>query len=209
MECLLCQNSTLLDHLGDSTVFKCSICDLIFKNPKLHLSDAEEKKRYESHQNAKADQGYINFLKRLLDPLEPLLPRVFSALDFGCGPGPVLSSLIKEKGAHVELYDPVFFPDNEVLKRQYEVVTCTEVVEHFKNPSCDWKILVQAICPNGLLAIMTQLVTADTVYAHWWYKNDPTHVVFYSEKTIEFLATHWNLKIIYNDQKSVVIFRKQ
>jgi 2-polyprenyl-3-methyl-5-hydroxy-6-metoxy-1,4-benzoquinol methylase len=189
--------------------FECPHCYLLFKNPEKYLSPDEDLKRYSTHENNKEDQGYIDFLNKLVNPLAPFLPACFSAIDFGCGPGPTLSIILKEKGGEVENYDPLFFKNQKALKESYDVVTSTEVVEHFKTPSEDWELLVKLIKPNGILAIMTQFINASIDYKSWWYKNDPTHVVFYREETFAYLANRFCLEVIFNDQKSVIIFRKK
>ena len=196
-------------RLIEEDAFLCGNCGLLFKNPSIHLNDDEDLKRYSSHQNNKNDQGYVDFLNRLVRPLTPFLPAQFSALDFGCGPGPTLSLLLVELGGVVENYDPIFLPNNELLKRQYEVVTSTEVVEHFKNPKLDWGQLVERVAPCGLLGIMTQFLLSESDYKSWWYKKDPTHVVFYQEKTFHYVAEKFNLNILYNDKKSIIIFKKR
>lgn len=205
MNCLLCQTPS---SLKEKETYECPRCELVFKDSRLHLNFEEDLKRYSTHQNNEFDQGYIDFLNRLVKPLEAFLPASFEALDFGCGPGPTLSTLLRDLGANAENYDPLFFDNPRAINRNYDVVTCTEVAEHFKTPAVDWDLLVSLVKPNGLLAIMTQFINADIDYASWWYKNDPTHVVFYQEKTFSFLAEKLNMKIIFSDKKSVVIFRK-
>ena len=37
--------------------------------------------------------------------------------------------------------------------------------------------------PGGWLGIMTKLVSDQTAFANWHYKNDPTHVCFFSADT--------------------------
>jgi CTP:phosphocholine cytidylyltransferase-like protein len=63
--------------------------------------------------------------------------------------------------------------------------------------------------PNGILAIMTLFINAKIDYKSWWYKNDPTHVVFYHEDTFVYLANRFGLEIIFNDKVSIIIFRKK
>lgn len=206
MDCLLCHSVSLIER---QDVFSCSRCGLVFKNPSLFLTLEEDFKRYSSHQNNNQDPGYIHFLERLLNPMIPFLPEKFTSLDYGCGPGPTLSSLLKKKGGIVFNYDLLFYPDNHLLEKTYDVVTSTEVVEHFKNPDQNWEELISLVKPGGVLGIMTQFLTEEIVYQSWWYKNDPTHVTFYNVKTFDYLATKYNLEEIYNDQKAVVIFRKK
>lgn len=206
---MLCHTNTSPQN---AETYFCSCCGLVFKNPTLHLSSEEDLKRYSTHQNNEHDQGYLDFLNRLAIPLEEFVPKLkepFSALDFGCGPGPTLVLLLKKMGGQVENYDPLFFPNIELLERQYDVVTSTEVVEHFKNPKADWEQLVDRVKTGGVLAIMTQFYHSEIDYKTWWYKNDPTHIVFYQEKTLDYLAEVLGLSILYNDKKSVIIFRKK
>lgn len=205
MNCLLCHS---ISTLKSDETFLCPDCGLVFKNPALHLSNEEDLKRYSSHQNNKEDQGYIDFLNKLVIPLAGFLPSQFNALDFGCGPGPTLGLLLSKFGGVVENYDPIFFPRKELLDKKFDVVTSTEVVEHFKNPAEDWALLVDRVKAGGLLAIMTQFINSGIDYKSWWYKNDPTHVVFYQEKTFEFLAAKFGLEVLFDDKKSVIIFRK-
>ena len=133
----------------------------------------------------------------------------FVSLDYGCGPGPTLSILLKEKGGVVFDYDPLFYPEEKLLELQYDVVTSTEVVEHFKVPAQNWEELTGLVKPGGILGIMTQFLTESIDYQSWWYKNDPTHVSFYNEKTFKYLAEKYNLEKFYTDEKSVIIFRKK
>ncbi len=206
MKCLLC-HSTVEDYVAD--VYQCNNCRIIFKNPKIHLNLQEDLKRYSSHQNNSQDQGYIDFLNRLAEPLGHFLPASYTALDFGCGPGPTLSKLLKEKNGQTYDYDPIFLPNQNLLEAKYDVVTATEVVEHFKSPLRDWELLISLVKPSGLLGIMTQMFNDSVDYQSWWYKNDPTHVVFYQEKTFDYLESLFALEKIYDDKKSVIIFRKK
>ena len=190
--------------------FICPECSLVFKNPEHFLDHADESHRYQQHMNNSDDPGYVAFLDRLVDPLREFLPSKFDALDFGCGPGPTISILLENVGGKVENYDPLFFPDAHLLiPESYDVVTCTEVVEHFKNPKNDWELLTSLVKDSGLLGVMTLQYSPEIDYAKWWYKNDPTHVCFYQERTLNFLAEEFGFEIIYNDKKSITIFRKK
>jgi hypothetical protein len=61
---------------------------------------------------------------------------------------------------------------------------------------------------NGILAIMTSFLSNIEDFENWYYRRDPTHVVFYSEKTFEVIADQrdWSYEII---SKNVVLFNKQ
>ena len=61
---------------------------------------------------------------------------------------------------------------------------------------------------NGILGIMTELVLENTDFGSWYYKNDPTHVCFYSNETINYICNTFNFKQLYNDNHRVIILRK-
>src|SRR5690606_29451105 len=44
---------------------------------------------------------------------------------------------------------------------------------------------------GGLLAVMTSFQTDDNHFANWYYRRDPTHVVFYRESTFHYLAQQY------------------
>ncbi len=205
MYCLLCSHETKVSELE---TFDCFNCGLKFKNPSLYLSESEEHIRYSHHNNDSADEGYKKFLGKCVTPLTPFLKSHFSLLDFGCGPGPTLTLMVNHLVQTVVDYDPLFFPWPEQQHRQYDVVTATEVVEHFKHPKQDWDLLVSLVRPDGFLAIMTQFLKPETNFGEWWYKNDPTHVCFYRPQTFNYLASSYQLEEVYCDDISVIIFKK-
>ena len=206
--CPLCKSSTLQYHTDKiRDYFQCPKCSLVFADPDNFLGREEEKERYELHENDPADEGYRRFLGQVLEPLLPHLKPGMHGLDYGCGPGPALKLILEEKDFAMAVYDPFYAPDESMLKRQYDFVTCTEVIEHFYHPQEDWLRLTQLIKPGGWLAIMTSLLLPTTDFNAWYYKTEPTHVMFYSPKTIKYIADNYRLKIEFL-QSPVVIFKK-
>jgi hypothetical protein len=202
--CPLCSGKS--DLFFENT-FSCQNCFLIFKDQKIFLTPEAENKRYQSHCNIANDEGYINFLNKLAIPLRPFLKKEFHSLDYGCGPYSQMSKLIENEVSSSSIYDPLFFPSEQICKSQFDVVTCTEVVEHFKIPSADWTQLISTVKSEGILGVMTQFYNDSINFKDWWYKNDPTHIMFYREETLEYMAAKFQLKILYNDHRSVIIFR--
>lgn len=198
LDCPLCDSKHVIDFAKDKRrqYFRCSVCSLVFADPLCQLSPSQEKAVYELHENDEKDQGYRRFLNRLMQPLlERFEANVYQGLDFGCGPTPVLANMIKEQGHQMSIYDPYFAPDFNTLKRKYDFITCTEVVEHFYYPKKHWCLLLSLLKANGWLAIMTKLVIDASAFERWHYKNDPTHVSFFSRETFIFLATRDNLDV--------------
>jgi hypothetical protein len=175
--------------------------------PQYRLNEAEEKAVYALHDNHPDDPGYRRFLCRLAAPLLECLPPGSSGLDFGCGPGPALDRMMEESGMQMSLYDPYFCPDTTALDKRYDFVTCTEVVEHLHHPAAVFRQLDSLLLPGGFLGVMTCFQTDDARFANWHYRRDPTHVVFYRQATLQWLAGHhgWHLDV---PAKDVAIFRK-
>ena len=81
------------------------------------------------------------------------------------------------------LYDVFYAPDAAALKENYDFVTATEVVEHLANPDRELARLWRLLNPGGWLGVMTKLVRDREAFARWHYKNDPTHISFFSVAT--------------------------
>ena len=189
------------------TYFRCSRCELTFANPASHLDRAAERAVYDQHENAPSDARYRAFLSQLAAPLLSRLRPGMKGLDYGCGPGPTLSVMLEEAGMEMQLYDPHYAPDMDVLESTYDFVTCSETVEHFYKPSRDWDRMVSLLRRGGWLAIMTRLVDDSQRFDQWYYKNDPTHVSFYNSGTFAWLGMHYGLTIDFNES-NVVVFQR-
>ncbi len=198
MECILCGTSAghfFHDEKRAWDYFLCPTCDLRFLHPQNRLTSEAETKRYLLHENDVNDVGYQNFVGPLYDLILKKVPSTeVSVLDFGCGPGPVLKHLLTPQGYNVALYDPVFQPNADTLKAQYDLVFSTEVVEHFFNPNEEFQRLHRLLAPNGQLAIMTGIYEPRISFADWSYRYDPTHVCFYSHQTFTWIQKHFGFQ---------------
>lgn len=209
MHCPLCgEHSPKLFHQDRRREYwQCQRCALVFVPPEQYLSAEQEKAIYDLHQNDCTDAGYLQFLSRVSEPLQALLSKLASGLDFGCGPAPALAQLFQTQGHQMTVFDPFFANQPDVLQRTYDFVTCTEAIEHFHQPGREWQTLLSLVKPDGLLAIMTKKVIDQTRFAHWHYKNDLTHVVFFSDATFDYLAKRDQLSVCHRSA-DVIIFRK-
>ncbi len=185
----------------------CATCDLVFVPPVHHLCAAKEKDRYDLHQNDGADAGYRRHLARIVNPLAAVLPSQAAGLDFGCGPGPVLQAMLGELGFTVRVYDPFYAPEMGWLEESYDFITATEVVEHLRAPGVELDRLWRMLRSGGILALMTQLWSPTRPFADWHYKNDPTHIAFFSNATMTHLADRWKAQLDTIDV-DVFFFRK-
>ncbi len=208
--CPLCQNSTPceLGVIDAKRYGACDVCGVRFLAPEHFLSPDEERQHYDSHENHVDDPGYRAFLSRLATPLLMILgARPCKILDYGCGPGPALAAMLREAGHAVTVYDPIFAPDTGPLDETYDVITCTEVAEHFHNPAKEFATLNRMLRPGGWLAIMTCFQADDARFAAWHYRKDPTHVVFYRVETFRWLARHFGWRF-ENPRKDVALLQK-
>lgn len=193
MRCPVCEALTVSHfmRLREGDYWRCSVCQATFLDPAQHPSIEAELAEYRLHQNQGGAEGYRQFLSRLAEPLIRQLPPASQGLDFGCGPGPLLAQMMREAGHTMTLYDPVFHADPTALVRQYDFITCTEVIEHFHRPAEEFARLDGILRVGGCLALMTCFQTDDDRFAAWHYRRDPTHVVFYREATIRHLARQY------------------
>ncbi len=209
LSCPLCTDTPPQHFHKDKTrdYYRCPNCHLTFVPERYHLSLADELAEYQLHQNDPNDPGYRRFLSRLATPLLQQLSPASYGLDFGSGPGPTLSHLLSEQGHHVNLYDPFFAPDTEVLDMIYDFITASEVVEHLRQPRQEFERLWSLLHPGGWLGIMTKLALDAEAFSRWHYKNDHTHILFFSKTTFEWLADHWQARLMFVG-KDVILLQK-
>lgn len=207
--CPLCETQNTGFYYRDirREYWQCECCALVFLLPGFYLDVAAEKQQYDLHENADGDEGYRRFLNRIAEPLLLRLPMNASGLDFGCGPAPVLANILQQAGHEVLLYDIFYNRNDAIWQRDFDFITATEVFEHLHFPGKEWSRLWARLRPNGYLAIMTKLVIDVEAFSRWHYKNDPTHVCFFSRTTFLWWAGQNNAQIefIGND---VILLRK-
>ena len=189
--------------------YRCSICDLVFVAPSQHLTLAEERAQYAYHQNCPSDERYRTFLKQLFVPVNAQLSPGSHGLDFGCGPGPTLHLLFEEAGHHMTVYDPAFAPDEAALSSRYDFITMSEVVEHLHHPFAVLERLWALLRPGGVLGIMTQFLPEDVAVAQWFYKNDDTHVCFFSTDTFAYLAKRLDAQLQHNASNVALLYKRK
>ncbi len=195
--CPLCHSdaSTLYCAHETGEYRRCSVCSLVFVLPSFHLNAEEEKGRYDLHTNSPDDANYRKFLSKVLDPVLERISKDACGLDFGSGPGPTLSKMFEEHGHEMQIYDHYYARDERVLEGRYDFITSTEVVEHLYDPAAVLERLIGMLKPQGLLALLTQPYPSEDAFASWYYKNDPTHVCFFSTETMEYLAKKWDARL--------------
>ncbi len=209
--CPLCSNTNSQFYHQDKIriYWQCTQCSLVFVEQQYLPSLAREKKEYALHNNDFEDQGYCRYLMRIIDAVKEVtdIKNDITAIDFGSGPNPVLAHLMKDKGFQCQYYDPIFAPNPEVLSQHYDLITCTEAIEHFHQPSNEWQLWQKMLKPGGWLAIMTKRVIDLERFKSWHYKNDITHVSFFSNNTFNWLAAKDGYRCFF-PQPDIVLMQK-
>ncbi len=209
--CPLCSHANTAHYYSDiiRSYFQCGECNLVFVPPQFFISSNAEKAEYDLHQNSPNDPRYRQFLNRLFVPMnERLKPNSFG-LDFGSGPGPTLSVMFEEAGHRINLYDPFYTNNHHVFNIAYDFITATEVFEHLHSPKKEIFRLWRCLKFDGILGIMTKLVINPDAFSTWHYKNDPTHVCFYSKSTFEWIAHNLSARIEFIGNDVILLHKKQ
>ena len=207
LNCPLCRAYNINHFHTDSrrNYYRCETCRLVFVPSDQHLSLQQEKAIYDQHQNDLYDESYRGFLSRLFLPLTDRVKAGSQGLDYGCGPGPALATMFMEQGFSMALFDPIYANHPKVLQPYYDFISCTEVVEHFAEPEREFQHLFSLLITGGWLGIMTKLVYDQQAFANWHYKNDQTHICFFSRPTFEWLAQQYQCHLEFLGQDVILL----
>lgn len=171
-----------------------------------YVSQQREIDRYTEHNNDVDDLGYQKFVQPIVTSVLSDFTTESKGLDFGCGTGPVITKLLRDKNFEIQTFDPFFDNNLEALKTTYDYIVCCEVIEHFHHPLKEFKLLKSLLKPQGKLYCMTDVYHENIDFKNWYYKNDETHVIFYSENSFNRLSKALNFeKVIVNDR--LIIFQ--
>lgn len=185
--CPLCNGKSTIFYKQDKKhFFQCLDCHGIFLNQKLRLNSSDEIVRYELHENDVEDKNYQQFVSPITNAVLENFTKKDKGLDFGAGTGPVISKVLKDFNYQIAPYDPFFHKNPSLLEATYNYIACCEVMEHFYHPKKEFNLLKKLLKTKGKLYCMTALYDDTIDFEHWYYKNDPTHVFIYHQKTI-----HW------------------
>jgi hypothetical protein len=207
--CPLCaqeKSSVLWKKLHQREYWRCHFCDFIFVPSIFHLSFEEEKNRYDRHKNISSDPAYQNFFMAFADEMGRLpLEAGSEVLDFGSGVDSALKPVLESKGFKVSEFDPFYKNDEALLKSRYPLVTCTEVLEHLRDPKQSIRQMLASLLPGGYLGTMTRLYLPEMQFEGWHYSRDPTHIGFWTPGAFSFLAQYFQLEILACEPKFQIL----
>ncbi|MCD6311285.1 MAG: class I SAM-dependent methyltransferase [Elusimicrobia bacterium] len=207
--CLLCGlEDELLPVKGidGRSYFFCEKCYLISVAKKHFPDDQSEKARYLTHRNGIQFEGYVSFLRRAVNPALEFIKKGGAGLDYGCGPQPTLSEILKREGYLCEDYDPFFV--NHKLDREFDFIFSTEVFEHFFYPGDEIRKIRSLLVYGGILVVMTERWENKEHFSNWYYAGDNSHVCFYHSRTFSYICGEFGFEKIFDDGQRVVILKK-
>lgn len=208
--CPLCTNADIFVKgvkKDKRTYWDCNHCGLIFLDKEFHITSFAEKAHYLHHNNDISDLGYQKFVSPIIDYIcKNIAPKALG-LDYGAGPGPVVTSLLRKNHYEMQLYDPYFWNDLEVLKKNYDFIVASEVVEHFYFPAGEFQALKYLMRPEASLVIMTEPYKDTIDFETWYYAIDPTHVVFYRDRTFDWIRQNYGYESVEKVSPRVFVLK--
>lgn len=194
-ECPLCKSeANIFSKTKDYIYFCCKICRGIFMGKDFLPDIAEEKHRYELHNNDVNDPQYQEFVSPIVNAVLTQHKKDEVGIDFGAGTGPVISKILTDNHFNIKQYDPFFHNHPELLNKKYDYIVCCEVIEHFHKPIKEFALLKSILNEGGNLFCMTNIYTPDIDFVSWYYRNDNTHVFFYTNETLHFICKKFGFK---------------
>lgn len=172
--------------------------------PEFYIDPASEEERYRLHNNDVNDSRYQEFVSPITGTVRRDFPPNSFGLDYGCGPGPVAAVELEKQGYKLNLYDPFFANNPGALQNSYDFIICCEVMEHFHHPGKEFQLLYDLLKSGGKLYCKTSLFTKDIDFPGWYYKNDPTHVFFYTKESLEWIRSNFGFKSLHIEPKLIV-----
>lgn len=188
---------------------RCFWCEFISKDDEFIVSEKEELKTYNNHNNSIDDFKYVKYFKEFIDATIMPYIKFGSVLDFGNGPSPVLRQILeRDYDFKVDIYDHYYQPQKIYKTKKYDLIVCTEVVEHLKDPLYYFKIFQNHLKKDGYLAITTLFHHNYSDFLLWHYIRDMTHISFYTPKTMNFIGNQIGFNMIYHNDCRYVAFKK-
>lgn len=197
MSCPLCGEDKLTIYFQDKfrSYELCSQCELISVPRDQILPPQDEFQRYESHNNDENDPRYRAYLTKTADAIRERVSSGAQGLDFGCGSSLLMAKIFGEYQMPVDSFDIYFHPSPEIWRKSYDFIVMGEVIEHLREPLEELLRLRVLLKPGGKIFVKTKLYPADLKdFPNWYYKNDPTHVQFFSQRAFSRLAELTGLK---------------
>lgn len=204
---------------------RCAVCDLIYLNPRPHVSEFETiyPSNYHAFDFSAKDYGLIHKVRSRLEAKRLLswcadLPRDARVLDVGCGDGFHLK-LLKEYGAKTWTLEGVDVDRRaaqmaeksglkvhlgtveklDLPENSYDLAIMIQTVEHTEKPFEILAAVRRVLKPNGKLVIVTDNTDSlDFKFfkgAYWGGYHFPRHWSLFNRKSLAHLARRAGFEI--------------
>jgi len=210
-KCKICAQETekFYDKRMKSDFFYCTACHYFFKDENNFLNSKEELAIYDLHNNSLENRGYVEMLESYIEVAIQPYNDVSTILEFGSGPTPVLGELLKQKKYNVDIYDKYYAPTKVFEGKEYDLISSTEVIEHIEDINGVMSFFSKHLKSGGYLSLMTQFhKDSQDEFLKWWYPCDRTHISFFNPQTFHVLAEKFNFKVLYHDNKKIIVLQK-
>ncbi|QSX30187.1 methyltransferase domain-containing protein [Shewanella cyperi] len=177
--------------------FRCPRCELVFADVGSHLPPEAIRRRYGREPGGIKQKQLSQFLLPLLGELSKTTDARLQGLNYGRLLDASSLAIIEAAGHSLNQFDVYLAPRHDLLRCQYDFVSCFRVFEHFINPGREWELLVRLLKPGAFLAINTRLLQREDNFAKWHHKNNLAHVSFCSRATFEYLAAASGLGLLF------------
>lgn len=222
--CRMCNNRKidLMATVDGFDFFRCKRCLFVFcpTIDQLYLNKLYASGYHNSEEGA-PDTGWADteFLK---PALEFLNRKQMDILDFGCGESKV-PDILRNQGYSVTGIDvapPVREQENrltgnildlELPRNKFDLVYSFQVFEHLPEPEPVLNELLSLTKPEGVLLIHTDMEVPERFkngFDGWWYVTPPDHCSFYRHRTFEVYVNNLPHRLVYKDEKTVIIEKR-
>jgi hypothetical protein len=207
--CLICKSEARQLFLGtvlkknNVAYYKCEHCGFIQTESPYWLQESYSKAI------ASLDIGLVSRNLYLLPIIEKILVENFDYtkkfIDFAGGYG-LFVRLMRDKGFDFYRQDKYcqnifaeYFDISDIGSNKFEALTAFEVFEHLQNPIEDIKKMF-TLSDTIIFSTELQPLTPISNVNDWWYFSPETgqHISFYTYKTLEVIAGHFNCHIYSN-----------
>lgn len=134
-------------------------------------------------------------------------------LDFGSGSG-LMTKELRNRGLDVTPIEPMIhgYLKDQHFAHKFDVVLGIEVIEHLTDVWTELNEIAVRMTDNGIMLFTTLLTNtfidlpdADEHFGKWWYKDDPTHVSFFCNKTLVAISKLGKFNVSVHGNKVFVL----
>jgi 2-polyprenyl-3-methyl-5-hydroxy-6-metoxy-1,4-benzoquinol methylase len=197
----LCNESPILFAKRNTNYHQCRKCRTLFA-PHGLSQQGKIGGRHEFERNSVQNGTRI---ERLLELSAGKKARV---LDFGCGHGLFVSTLIT-LGWNAVGYDAFNPQFSQMPEGQFELATMVEVVEHLAAPFSEITMLLQHLKGKGFLMVETSFVDFYQDLKGWEYvEPEVGHCTIFSHAGLDLMMTRMGFRVSPPINRNVRIFQK-